>query len=233
MMTSLLLRSMRWILSSVLLSKMIKTGIFGGSFNPIHNGHISLARQLREKAGLDEVWLMVSPQNPLKQSSELLDDAVRMEMASMALEGVEGVIASDYEMHLPKPSYTWNTLQNLSKDYPDREFVLLMGGDNWALFDRWYHYEDILANYQIVVYPRKLDSNSLRNQGIKEDASDGCETPKLQNSLENNNLQLVEAELLNISSTEIRQRIKAGKSIRRMVPKPVADYIRKEGLYAE
>ena len=82
---------------------MIRTGIFGGSFNPIHNGHISLARQLREKAGLDEVWLMVSPQNPLKKSSDLLDDNLRMEMARLGVEGQEGIIASDYEMHLPKP----------------------------------------------------------------------------------------------------------------------------------
>ncbi len=90
---------------------MIRTGIFGGSFNPIHKGHISLAQQLRKRAGLDEVWLMVSPQNPLKQSADLLDDNLRMEMARLALEGVEGIVASDYEMHLPKPSYTWNTLQ--------------------------------------------------------------------------------------------------------------------------
>ena len=114
---------------------MIRTGIFGGSFNPIHNGHISLAQQLKEKAGLDEVWLMVSPQNPLKKAEDLLDDEIRMAMVRLALEGVEGIVASDFEMHLPKPSYTWNTLQALSKDYPDREFVLLMGGDNWACFD--------------------------------------------------------------------------------------------------
>ena len=177
---------------------MIRTGIFGGSFNPIHNGHISLARQLREKAGLDEVWLMVSPQNPLKQSAELLDDSIRMEMARLALEGVEGIVASDYEMHLPKPSYTWNTLQGLSRDYPDREFVLLMGGDNWALFDRWYHAEDIKNNYEIAVYTR---------------------TPG-------------ETGFIDISSTEIRQRIKAGKGIRRLVPKVVADYIKEKKLYA-
>ena len=177
---------------------MIRTGIFGGSFNPIHNGHISLARQLREKAGLDEVWLMVSPQNPLKQSADLLDDSIRMEMARLALEGVEGIVASDYEMHLPKPSYTWNTFQGLSRDYPDREFVLLMGGDNWALFDRWYHAEDIKNNYEIAVYTR---------------------TPG-------------ETGFIDISSTEIRQRIKAGKGIRRLVPKVVADYIKEKKLYA-
>ena len=178
---------------------MIKTGIFGGSFNPIHKGHISLAQQLRKRAGLDEVWLMVSPQNPLKQSSDLLDDALRMEMVRRALEGVEGIVASDYEMHLPKPSYTWHTLQHLSQDYPDREFVLLMGGDNWNCFDKWYHHEDIAANYQIFVYDR---------------------TPG-------------EPGFINISSTEIRQRIREGKGIKRMVPKAVAEFIIKNKLYAK
>ena len=111
---------------------MIKTGIFGGSFNPIHNGHISLAKQLKEKAGLDEVWLMVSPQNPMKQQADLLSDEVRLQMVRLALEHETGIVASDYEMHLPKPSYTWNTLQALSRDYPDRQFMLMIGGDNWA-----------------------------------------------------------------------------------------------------
>jgi len=182
---------------------MVKTGIFGGSFNPIHNGHIALARQLRERAGLDEVWLMVSPQNPLKQESDLLDDDRRLQMARLALADDPYVVASDYEMHLPKPSYTWNTLQALSRDYPDREFVLLIGGDNWALFNRWYHAEDILKNYQVVVYPRKGAEGGL--EGL---------------------------QLIDISSTEIRQRIKEGRGIRRMVPKAVADYIKEEGLYA-
>jgi nicotinate-nucleotide adenylyltransferase len=198
---------------------MIKTGIFGGSFNPIHNGHISLARQLREKAELDEVWLMVSPQNPLKQQADLLDDRLRMEMARRALEGVEGVIASDYEMYLPRPSYTWNTLQALSRDYPDREFVLLMGGDNLALFHRWYHYEDILRNYRIVVYPRTM------THGVRHAVSPGDDTACLTPCV-------IEAELMDISSTEIRRRIKAGESISGMVPQAVEDFIRKEGLYA-
>lgn len=133
---------------------MVRTGLFGGSFNPIHNGHISLALQLKEKAGLDEVWLMVSPQNPLKQEQDLLDDEQRLQMARLAVKDVNGIVVSDYEMHLPKPSYTWNTLENLRRNYPDREFVLMIGGDNWLLFDKWYRAEDIKASYEIVVYTR-------------------------------------------------------------------------------
>ena len=182
---------------------MIRTGIFGGSFNPIHNGHISLARQLLEKAELDEVWLMVSPQNPLKATADLLDDEARMEMARLAVAGEEGIIASDYEMHLPKPSYTWNTLQALKQDYPDREFVLMIGGDNWQMFDKWYRADDIRNEFQIIVYPRRGSEGGI----------DGL-------------------ELIDISSTEIRERIKAGKGIKRLVPKAVAEYINKNKLYA-
>ena len=181
---------------------MIRTGIFGGSFNPIHNGHISLARQLREKAGLDEVWLMVSPQNPLKATADLLDDQIRMEMARLAIEGETGIKASDYEMHLPKPSYTWNTLQALKQDYPDREFVLMIGGDNWQLFDKWYHADDIRENFQIVVYPRRGAKGGV--EGL---------------------------DLIDISSTEIRQLVKAGKPIDHLVPKAVAEYITRHKLY--
>lgn len=182
---------------------MIRTGIFGGSFNPIHNGHISLARQLREKAGLDEVWLMVSPQNPLKAQADLLDDQIRMEMARLAVEGETGIIASDYEMHLPKPSYTWNTLEALKRDYPDREFVLMIGGDNWQLFDKWYRADDIRNQYQIIVYPRRGCKGGI----------DGL-------------------DLIDISSTEIRDCIQAGKPINHLVPKAVAEYIKEHELYA-
>lgn len=182
---------------------MIRTGIFGGSFNPIHNGHISLARQLREKAGLDEVWLMVSPQNPLKATTDLLDDKIRMTMARLAVEGLEGIVASDYELLLPKPSYTWNTLEALRRDYPDREFVLMIGGDNWALFDKWYHANDIRQNYQMIVYPRRGYEGGI--EGL---------------------------DLIDISSTEIRQRIQAGQDISQLVPKVVAEYIKNHQLYA-
>jgi nicotinate-nucleotide adenylyltransferase len=190
---------------------MVKTGIFGGSFNPIHNGHISLARQLKEMAGLDEVWLMVSPQNPMKQQTNLLCDEARLQMARLALKNEPGIIVSDYEMRLPKPSYTWLTLQALSRDYPERQFVLMIGGDNWAIFDKWYHAADILRNYQIVVYPRR-DEQPVRKE---QPAS----------------VTILEAELLDISSTEIRQRIREGRSIQKMVPPSVEAFIKQEGYY--
>lgn len=126
---------------------MKRTGIFGGSFNPIHCGHIALAKEILRQTTLDEIWLMVSPQNPLKrEASDLLDDDLRFQLAQKALADVEGVIACDYEFHLPIPSYTWTTLQHLRKDYPDHEFTLLIGGDNWERFTRWYHWKDILGS---------------------------------------------------------------------------------------
>ena len=167
---------------------MQRTGIFGGSFNPIHNGHIALAQQLRKEASLDEVWLMVSPQNPLKQESDLLADHLRFMMAQKAVEDIEGIVASDFEFHLPKPSYTWHTLLALSQHYPDREFVLMIGGDNWAHFTRWYHWKDILRQYDVVVYPR--------------DEYPGT----------------VDAELYPVSSTEIRERVRKSESVAHLVP---------------
>lgn len=165
----------------------MKTGIFGGSFNPIHNGHIALAKAALEQCGLDEVWLMVSPQNPLKQETDLLADNLRYEMVQQALQGVDGIVASDYEFHLPKPSYTWNTLQHLSKDYPNRQFTLIIGGDNWAHFERWRRWKDILRHYNVAVYPRDQYIGTF------------------------------DAPLLDVSSTEIRQRIASGEGIQGMV----------------
>ena len=182
-----------------------KTGIFGGSFNPIHTGHIALARQLREAAGLDEVWLMVSPQNPLKQQATLLDDDLRLQMAKTALADEPFIEVSDYEFHLPRPSYTWNTLQALKDDYPDREFVLLIGGDNWENFAHWYRADDIIRNYQLIVYPRRgsdIDLTSLPST-----------------------VTVIEAELLDISSTDIRRRVRRHQSIKGMVPDCILDAV--------
>ena len=176
---------------------MNKVGIFGGSFNPIHTGHIALAQAMLEQCGLDEVWLMVSPQNPLKQQSDLLADDLRLEMVQKALEGVEGVKACDYEFHLPKPSYTWNTLQHLSEDYPDHCFILLIGGDNWAHFERWRHWKDILRKYDVVVYPRDQYPGTI------------------------------DVPLLPVSSTDIRERIRKGESTEGLLPAKIEPLVRK------
>ena len=190
---------------------MKKIGLFGGSFNPIHVGHVELARQLRELAGLDEVWLMVSPQNPLKQgSSDLLDDQLRYQMVRLALHGEPGLVASDYELRLPKPSYTWNTLQHLKSDYPHHLFILLIGGDNWELFPRWYRAADILRDHQVVVYPRRGS------------AIDRSQLPP--------NVTVVDTALLDISSTEVRRRVAQGGSIKNCVPQAIAPLVRR--LYA-
>lgn len=183
-----------------------KVGIFGGSFNPIHTGHIALAKSLCEKAGLDEVWFMVSPMNPFKKTAtDLLDDHLRLEMVEKALEKEPQLKACDYEFRLPKPSYTWHTLQAISQEFTDVEFTLLIGGDNWAAFDKWYHHEDILAHYPIVVYPRQGSSVGKVPEGVT----------------------IVETPLLNISSTEIRQRIKEGKSIEGMVPESIEELVKR------
>lgn len=188
---------------------MIKTGIYGGSFNPIHNGHIALARCLLAAASLDEVWFVVSPQNPFKQASpDLLDDARRLQLVQLALEDDDRLIACDYEYRLPKPSYTWHTLQSMSRDYSDRAFTLLIGADNWVAFNRWYHHDDILSTYSIAVYPRKdspIDATTLPAS-----------------------VRLLDAPLYDISSSDIRRRIRSGQSVRGLVPdsiiKSVADF---------
>lgn len=188
-------------------------GLFGGSFNPIHNGHVWLVKALLRETGLDEVWFMVSPQNPLKQNRQLLDDSQRFRLVQIALEDEPRLRPCDYEFHLPKPSYTWNTLQSLKKDFPEHRFTLLIGGDNWQLFDQWYRYEDLLREYPIVVYPRQ-DANP----------------DDMQTAFPN--VTFVKVPLINISSTMIRERLRQGKSVRGLVPGHVASVIEQEHLYA-
>jgi nicotinate-nucleotide adenylyltransferase len=189
----------------------VRTGIFGGSFNPIHNGHIALASQIVDHAGLDELWFMVSPLNPFKRAAtNLLADRDRYALVSKALAGHDGMRASDYEFHLPKPSYTWNTLEHLSADYPDRQWVLVIGADNWLAFDRWAHAADILAHYEVVVYPR---------EGCPIDAS------RLPSGV-----SLVATRLYPVSSTDVRNRVARGLDIRGLVPDCIVDDV--ERLYA-
>ena len=134
---------------------MIRTGIFGGSYNPIHIGHLALANYLCEYGELDELWFMVSPQNPFKaHSSDLWDDNLRLELVRLAVEGYPKLHASDFEFHMPRPSYTVNTLEKLREAYPDREFILIIGADNWLSFPRWKDADIIMKqekNMNVVV----------------------------------------------------------------------------------
>ena len=172
--------------------KGMKIGIYGGSFNPVHFGHVGLAKWVIENTDLDELWLMVSPNNPLKPAGILAPEEERLRGVQEAIKDIPHVKASDFEFGLPRPSYTANTLRELQKAYPEHEFTLVIGQDNLAIFDQWREYEYIASNFRIFVYPRKGSS-------IIED----CRL-KIEDfySL----LFLKEAPLFDISSTELRQR---------------------------
>lgn len=184
-----------------------RVALFGGSFNPIHNGHIALAEAVLAARLADEVWLMVSPQNPLKQQADLLAETTRLLLARKALAGKDQIKVSDFEFHLPRPSYTWNTLQALHEAYPDVTFSLLIGGDNWRCFHKWAHYAEILAHYSIIVYPRA------------ESEVDEQQLPA--------NVTLLHVPLFPFSSTNVRNKVRCGESIKSYVPKIVCDDINK------
>ena len=174
--------------------KKHKTGIFSGSFNPIHIGHLALANYLCEYEGLDEIWFMVSPQNPLKTQSELWSDGLRLKLVELSINGYPHFQASDFEFHLPRPSYSVHTLEKLRAAYPERDFYFIIGSDNWARFDRWYQWERILKENNILIYPRP-------NYPVKED-----ELPET--------VRLVHSPVFEISSTFIRKALDTGKDIR-------------------
>ena len=144
--------------------KKQKTGIFSGSFNPIHIGHLALANYLCECEGLDEIWFMVSPQNPLKAQEKLWNDELRLELVKLSISGYPRFQASDFEFHLPRPSYSVYTLEKLRETFPDREFYFIIGSDNWERFGYWYQSERIIKENQILIYPRpgyEVDGNTL------------------------------------------------------------------------
>lgn len=173
------------------------TAIYGGSFNPIHRGHLTLGRWLVEHQYVDELWFLVSPQNPLKPASGLLEDAARLHLARLAVhnEGLPFLRVSDFEFRLPRPSYMVHTLAALRVTYPSREFVLVVGADNWHRFPQWYKSEEILSHHQIIIYPRpgyEIDQTTLPRP-----AAVG-ELPLVT---------LVDTPLLDLSSTQIREAI--------------------------
>ncbi len=189
-------------------------GIFGGSFNPIHIGHALIAGHIIESGVVDRVWLMVSPQNPLKPQSSLADDVHRLRMTELVSRRLEGVTTSAFEMQLPRPSYTIDTLTALQEKFPDDNFHLIIGADNWALFDQWRESEKILSRFHVLIYPRL---------GYEVDIP----VPLADR------VKLVDAPIIEISSTEIRRRLAAKQSITFHVPEAVEEYIQANNLYRD
>lgn len=176
----------------------MRVGIYGGSFNPVHFGHVGLAKWVIEHTDLDELWLLVSPNNPLKPAGILAPEEERLAGVREAIQDIKGVKASDFEFSLPRPSYTANTLRELRKKYPDYEFTLIIGEDNIAIFNQWREYEYILANFRIFVYPRRGvqsgEADLSAQQSIRHEAKEVKEIVFLK-----------DAPLFDISSSSIRR----------------------------
>jgi len=188
----------------------MRIGLFFGSFNPVHVGHLIIANHILNEATVDKVWLVVSPVNPFKTAADLLNEKARLSLVEMALGTDERIRGSSIEFQLPKPSFTINTLSFLKVNHPGDDFSLIMGTDNFRLFDKWKRYEEISANYKILVYRRS-----------------GYEVENKFNA----DLEILNAPVLDISSTEIRTLIKEGKSIRYLVPEVVRKEIEEKGYY--
>ena len=186
----------------------MRIAIFSGSFNPIHNGHLAIAHEVLTQGAADELWFLVSPQNPLKKNIRLFPETDRLEMVKLAIENETGMKASDFEFHLPRPTYTINTLEKISEKYPEHQFKLLIGGDNLIIFHKWVEHKRIIDEFGLIVYPRPdFDTESL---------------PKFPNTT------IITAPLINLSATEIREKLVKGESITGMVPEKVADFLQQQ-----
>ncbi|EPD30170.1 nicotinate-nucleotide adenylyltransferase [Capnocytophaga granulosa] len=188
-------------------------GLYFGSFNPIHIGHLILANYLAEHSDLDEIWLVVTPQNPFKDKKSLLDNASRLEMVALSLKEYDKLKPCDIEFHLPQPNYTIDTLIHLEEKYPQHSFSLIMGEDNLKSFHKWKNYQVILSRYLIYVYPRLSEGKVL-------DALQGHE-----------HIVYIKTPIIELSATAIREDIAQGKDVRPMLPPQVWSYIDKWGFY--
>ena len=191
----------------------MRIGIFGGSFNPIHSGHAIIAHHIITSGVVDRLWLMVSPVNPLKVDKERqVNDTDRLRMVEMVSRPMEHVETSAFEFTMPKPSYTIDTLNALQAKFPDDEFYLVIGADNWVVFDRWRNNKEILAKYHVFIYPRLGHEVNIPDN-LKD------------------RITLIDAPVIELSSTEIRERLAKGQSVRYYVPDEVLKYIERKHLY--
>ena len=188
-----------------------KIGLYFGTFNPIHIGHLVIANHMANYTDLDEVWFVVSPHNPFKNKSNLLDDYARLELVHRAVKDYDQLRVTDIEFGLPQPSYTVNTLVNLGEKFPNHHFSLIMGGDNLNAFHKWKNYELILENHQLYVYPRLANTSSQLDDHEK--------------------VNLVGAPIMQISSSFIRNAIKTKKDVRAVLPLSVWEYIDEMNYY--
>jgi nicotinate-nucleotide adenylyltransferase len=191
----------------------LKVGLYFGTFNPIHVGHLAIANHMAEYSDLDKIWMVITPHNPFKKKSSLLDNHHRYQMVQRALEEYPKIDASTIEFDLPQPNYTVNTLVHLKEKYPDHEFCLIMGEDNLKSFHKWKNYEVILENHELYVYPRI-------SKGVTETQFDNH--PKIHK---------VAAPIMEISSTAIRNGIKEKKNIRPLLPAEVFEYLDEMSFY--
>ncbi|SEK74626.1 nicotinate-nucleotide adenylyltransferase [Aquimarina amphilecti] len=192
---------------------MKKIGLYFGTFNPIHIGHLAIANHMAEYSDLDEIWMMVTPHNPFKKKSSLLDNNHRLEMVYRATESYPKLKPSDIEFKLPQPNYTVHTLAHLQEKYENHQFNLIMGEDNLKSFHKWKNYEVILENHNVYVYPR---------------ISEGITEHQFNNHAK---IQRVNAPIMEISSTFIRKAITEDKNIRPLLPKEVWEYIDEMNFY--
>jgi nicotinate-nucleotide adenylyltransferase len=193
---------------------MKKIGLYFGTFNPIHIGHLAIANHMVEFSDLDEVWMIVTPHNPFKKKSSLLADNHRYQLVQIAIEDYPKLKASNIEFNLPQPNYTVNTLAHISEKYPKHNFNLIMGEDNLASFHKWKNYEVILENHNIYVYPRVHKDSVAKTQFD-----------------EHLRIHKVAAPIMEVSSTFIRKAIAAKKNIRALLPCKVWQYIDEMNFY--
>lgn len=190
----------------------MKIGIMGGSYNPIHVGHAIIANYMIQNCGIDRLWLMVSPENPFKTGQKMASEFHRLRMTEMVSRRIEGVDTSAFEFQLPRPSYTIDTLNALQEKFPNDEFCLIIGADNWASFDKWRSHEEIVSNYHIIIYPR---------QGYDVVIPDKFKS----------HVHLVDAPLIEVSSSFIRSQLAQFKNMCFYLPEDVNEYIVKNKLY--